>query len=89
MKRAHHPRQTTTSTRRRNCEHCGEPYYRRNLFEAWTSRNPGHRDGWNKLSRRTCLSCTTTKTANRILMVVDTRAAARVMTKRQRRRRVA
>jgi len=81
--------QTPISTRSRSCEHCGESYYRRNLFEAWTSRNPGHRDGWNKTARRTCLGCTTTKVANRILMVVDTRAAAKAMAKRQRRRRVA
>ena len=86
MRKAHHQHQTTISTRKRSCEGCGESYYRRNLFEAWTSRNPGHRDGWNKLSRRTCLSCTTTKTANRILMVVDSRAAAMVMKSRRRRR---
>lgn len=83
-------RQTRTSSSSRRCEHCGESYYRRNVLEAWTSRNPGHRDGWNKSKRKTCLGCTTTKVANRILMVVDTRAAARVMAmKRSRRRRVA
>lgn len=75
-KKASLTQRTRSSSRR--CESCGTSYYRRNVLEAWTERNPGHRAGWNKSVRKTCLTCTSAKVANMVMMVIDTRAGATV-----------
>lgn len=41
----------------KNCSICGKNYFRRNRFEAWTSQNPGKREGWEKKVAKICLAC--------------------------------
>jgi len=57
----------------RTCDNCGQPYYRRNVAEAWTSQNPGHRAGWTKSSVKYCTNCQPAAQATRALMLVEAR----------------
>ena len=56
---------------RPNCDECGRPYYRRNMTEQCTRRNPGHRDGWKKEVLRICTNCQGAKISQRVLMVAS------------------
>lgn len=56
---------------RRICSVCFRPYHRRNLVEAWTMTNVGHRDGWRKEISRVCVGCCNAKRAARILVVAQ------------------
>ena len=57
--------------RPRCCDKCGKPYLRRNLAIGWTRRNVGHRDGWVREEMRTCMRCTSTEQAQRMLVMVS------------------
>lgn len=73
---------------RSRCFRCGEPYYRRNFFEAWITRNPGKRDGWAKTKIRVCLDCmdipsTRQALAKMTLIISDIDAMRRDIAKRE------
>lgn len=73
-------RHTAPKPRRRprpTCNACGEPYYRRNLTELWTTRNEGHRAGWTKVVARICNTCLPTAKAQRVLMVAAVHMTSR------------
>jgi hypothetical protein len=53
----------------RVCTHCKETYFRRNLTELWTARNPGHRRGWSKTVAKLCMKCLTISQAQRVMVV--------------------
>lgn len=55
----------------RTCAKCGAHYHRRNLFEAWTSQNPGSRTGWQKVVLKVCTKCQGAPGATRALIVVE------------------
>lgn len=57
----------------RTCDVCGAKYHRRNLIEAWPTRNPGHRIGWFKVRQRVCLACMSTGDSARMLRAVGAR----------------
>lgn len=58
------------SQHRAVCDRCHNPYYRRNLTEAWTLRNPGHTKGWGKEILRVCTKCMSEKEAKRVVNIV-------------------
>jgi hypothetical protein len=41
----------------RQCDRCGDTYYRCNRFRLWTVTNIGHRDGWGKVEQKLCCTC--------------------------------
>jgi hypothetical protein len=43
--------------KQRVCDNCGSTYWRSNRVRVWTERNPGHRDGWQKMERKLCCNC--------------------------------
>lgn len=53
------------------CTICNNRYYRRNLTELWTVRNPGHHKGWVKDVQKACLACISVSRATRILNVAQ------------------
>ena len=53
------------------CSQCGKPYYRRNMMEAWTIRNPGKRIGWHKDIVKVCLACMDQRQAQGIIEIAD------------------
>ncbi len=55
----------------RNCQTCGDTYYRVNKTDVWVQRNPGHRKGWVKAGTRECVNCLSTKTAMRIVTLAQ------------------
>jgi hypothetical protein len=57
--------------RRNRCAVCGHGYYRRNLAEQWTERNPGHRKGWKKVRIVVCTGCQSAKASERVLVVAQ------------------
>jgi len=58
-------------TSSRLCTVCHRPYHRRNLVEAWTMTNVGHRDGWRKEISKVCVKCCNAKRAQRVLVVAQ------------------
>lgn len=59
------------------CENCGNRYYRRNLVEAWTEQNPGHRTGWRKEKLRICTSCQPAPMTRQSLIMVQAKVISR------------
>lgn len=59
--------------RARSCDICGDPYLRRNLVEAWTSQNQGHRAGWTKTILRVCVACGPEAQARRLVITSHAR----------------
>ncbi len=57
----------------RTCDRCGQRYLRRNLIEAWTTRNPGHRRGWIKKVIRICLRCQSIERSKEVVAVAQIR----------------
>jgi len=55
----------------RKCSQCGGKYFRRNLTEMWTMRNPGKRFGWHKEIGKICLGCMGVPESNRITAIAD------------------
>lgn len=55
----------------RICTVCQRPYHRRNLVEAWTTTNFGHRAGWKKEVSKICVLCCNAKRAQRVLVVAQ------------------
>lgn len=55
----------------RLCSVCHRPYHRRNLVEAWTTTNVGHRAGWTKEVSKVCVGCCNAKRAQRVLVVAQ------------------
>ncbi len=55
----------------RLCSVCHRPYLRRNLVEAWTTTNIGHRAGWTKEISKVCVYCCNAKRAQRVLVVAQ------------------
>lgn len=53
----------------RTCPSCGESYYRINVSQAWTARNPGRRDGWYKEKSKACTKCVDVGTARRMIAI--------------------
>lgn len=53
------------------CSQCGKGYFRRNLTEMWTMRNPGKRFGWHKEIGKICLQCMDVPESNRITAIAD------------------
>ena len=64
-------RRRTSRTSSRICSVCHRPYHRRNLVEAWTKTNVGHRDGWLKEISKVCIGCCNAKRAARVLVVAQ------------------
>ena len=67
----------------RRCDNCGRSYLRRNLTEAWTVRNPGHRGGWMKQIQKICMNCQTITASKRVMLV----ASVNVVSQHQQKRR--
>ena len=55
----------------RVCAVCGRTYLRRNLVEAWTVTNYGHRSGWRKEISKVCTNCSSVKHAKKVLMIAQ------------------
>ena len=53
----------------RQCDKCGETYYRRNQISLWVLRNPGKRRGWRQRIYALCLSCLSLPVARRLLVL--------------------
>lgn len=70
----------------RECFRCGKPYWRRNLTEVWTKRNPGARDGWAKTTLKLCNFCLPAPQAMRLLMVQHVTVGHRAQPVLERRR---
>ena len=60
----------TMSQINRRCDSCNEPYFRRNLVEAWTVRATGHKRGWFKEVAKVCINCMSVGTARRVFALV-------------------
>lgn len=51
----------------RRCSHCKKRYLRRNVTEVWTTRNEGHRYGWQKDTAKVCMDCSSEQDSEKIL----------------------
>jgi hypothetical protein len=72
--------------RPRICTGCGGPYWRANRVRLWTTQNPGHRDGWQKVDDVYCTNCVPATLATRILGVTQIRIVNVPRARRRRRR---
>jgi hypothetical protein len=70
----------------RDCHRCGQWYLRRDQLEVWSTRNPGHRDGWKKSIVKVCMHCATEQQSRRLLMLASVKLGGQAMPKRTRAR---
>lgn len=61
----------------RECDLCGDPYLRVNRVRVWTTRNPGHRDGWELTDVRACIRCAPVAQVQRAVRIISVRPVRR------------
>ena len=74
---------TVSAPPKKQCSQCGKPYYRRNLIEVWTGRNPGKRLGWGKEIAKVCLNCQDVQESARIIGIADVQFAVKTVVRKK------